>query len=501
MKTTFKEFLLLESTKQLRKLVSKWYDESEIDLSYDFDTLVEKLDELYSDDNNAFMIAAKYYIEKGKLPNDKEVKRAVKIMKKKKHSYSQINSIGLDEYLNNFNDVIKEDYISPNEYPNILSLYKNIEEYGLTIYNIDESDKTETLNTLRRILTNHRGKNANPWCLLQGDELGYIRDDAFGYWDSYDEYEKMVAFKNGKMYAFYASSDVPIWWDLQDKARIGIVVDDNKEVIPGYETFSEENYNYSDSIDLLEDYGGYKVEKKDGYSVLTHLPYNTYEVIYNPVKYDKNLYFTKRGEDEYVFDNRGEDTYSIFSREIIPERLDDIINFVDKDNDIKDFLKEKNINIKKLIIMKDESHNRNERLSVPSYRLDGYLFKNLETLELDNITEDDIIIDLRDSNIKNLILNSVHGLRGIIFKDGLNIQIKDEHKNLHIGHTYIEYLDFNNITKEYFKKYLEIFMNNKDIRIIDKVYIKEESWVDELDDDELVNTLYDKVDKIRYADR
>ncbi len=114
-----------------------------------------------------------------------------------------------------------EDRINPDDVP---TLHKE-HDYGngIVTYNVDESD--ESRENIRRIINTHINREANPWCVAQGDGKGNLSENAGGYWRHYGILPKRVAFRNGKLLAFFASDDgVPTWWDRWNTAFDGIPV-------------------------------------------------------------------------------------------------------------------------------------------------------------------------------------------------------------------------------------------------------------------------------------
>jgi len=86
---------------------------------------------------------------------------------------------------------------------------------GVVIYDVEDSPQGQ--QDMRQIINTHFGKDANPWCLLQGDGNGNLTKDAAYYWGVYSAYPKQVAFYNGKLTAFSANkSNTETWWDRED---------------------------------------------------------------------------------------------------------------------------------------------------------------------------------------------------------------------------------------------------------------------------------------------
>ena len=102
--------------------------------------------------------------------------------------------------------------------PDTVKELTNKVEYGdgLTVYEVENSEAGR--QAMRRIINTHFGKDASPWCLLQGDSNGNLTSQSAQYWKHYDAYPKRVAFKDGKLLAFFANDeDTPVWWDRLDR--------------------------------------------------------------------------------------------------------------------------------------------------------------------------------------------------------------------------------------------------------------------------------------------
>lgn len=95
---------------------------------------------------------------------------------------------------------------------------------GVVLYDVEESE--ESRQNLREIINTHYGANSSPWCLLQGDENGKLTEKSAGFWNEYSAVPKRVAFKDGKLLAFYASrsNQTTPWWDRFDRPWEGVPV-------------------------------------------------------------------------------------------------------------------------------------------------------------------------------------------------------------------------------------------------------------------------------------
>ncbi len=137
---------------------------------------------------------------------------------------------------------------NPPTNPDTVSCLVNKKEIGngVTIYEIDEPDMSDidfgsgrTYNAyaddemyerrlsmrqqLRDIINTHLGVDRSPWCLLQGDDKGGLSKDSDYYWRKYNSHTKRMAFKDGKLTAFFANdTKTPLWWDINDNCHDNI---------------------------------------------------------------------------------------------------------------------------------------------------------------------------------------------------------------------------------------------------------------------------------------
>ena len=152
------------------------------------------------------------------LPEDNsKILQAIKIAKQEHIdplSYDDPNEI-LAEFA--INDEL-EDAINPDTVPE----FTNKQELpnGLTVYDVQDSKEGQL--AVRKIINSHFGVDANPWCLAAGDEYGDLTDEAWEYWSDNYEGSKRIAFKDGKLTAFYAEGSDNLWWNRQDKSSSGI---------------------------------------------------------------------------------------------------------------------------------------------------------------------------------------------------------------------------------------------------------------------------------------
>lgn len=106
MKTTFQDFLILEHTQRLKKIIEKWAKENDFEIREYFWYILENR---YIN-NNTYMIDAYYYIIVDELLSFEKLQQIDEIMKKNKESYNDVikyidNKNKLDNYLNKNKDV------------------------------------------------------------------------------------------------------------------------------------------------------------------------------------------------------------------------------------------------------------------------------------------------------------------------------------------------------------------------------------------------------------
>jgi antitoxin component YwqK of YwqJK toxin-antitoxin module len=136
------------------------------------------------------------------------------------------------ELINKYQAEVKEKKITIDEIdkmPEFTNKTKVAPEFGMNdftdniiIYTVEDTKEGQA--AVRKIIDSHFGKDANPWCLAA--RVDGNLDNAWYYWlNRYNAYSKGIAFKNGKLVAFSANSDIDIlWWDRNDEAHEGIEV-------------------------------------------------------------------------------------------------------------------------------------------------------------------------------------------------------------------------------------------------------------------------------------
>lgn len=181
--------------------------------------VVDYLDEL---SNPKLQLATARWFAQGviRLPEDMpKVEQAVAVADRAKVDPLQYDSPM--ELIEAHADIeIKEKPINPDTVPT-LHKAKEYKDYGIVVYDVDDTE--ESRENMRSIINTHYGKEASPWCLLQGDGNGKLTDESAKYWRHYNGYQRQVAFKDGKLLAFSANDDqYVLWWDRQDAPHYGI---------------------------------------------------------------------------------------------------------------------------------------------------------------------------------------------------------------------------------------------------------------------------------------
>ena len=189
---------------------------------------IEQFSETESNGDEKLMkkleILALHWTLKGNviLPEDgSKVMQALKIADKNKldpFSYSNPNEI--TEAFAKVEEKTKP--LNPDDY--LGKGYSNKQELakGVVVYDVDDNDTGREIS--RAMIDTHFGKEANPWCLL-ARKNNSIAETA-EYWYAYYPGDKKIAFKNGKLIAFYGDNQ---WWDRMDSPSKDIAIESKLE--------------------------------------------------------------------------------------------------------------------------------------------------------------------------------------------------------------------------------------------------------------------------------
>ena len=272
-------------SKSNRGTIEKWLDKREDLSKAQKAAFVGWLDGL---SNPTLQLATARWFTQGaiRLPEDMpKVEQAVSVAGKAKVDPLQYKSPM--ELLDAHADFkATEKRINPDEV-STLHKAKEFKEHGITVYDVDDSE--ESRQNMRQIINTHFGKEASPWCLLQGDGNGNLTEQSAQYWEHYNGYPKQVAFKDGKLLAFSANdSKERLWWDRQDTPHYDIpagwgpikgdalgrevqyVYSENGMLKPEEDSFmkkgNQQNGEYTEWYPNgnLSEHGFYKNGKKDG---------------------------------------------------------------------------------------------------------------------------------------------------------------------------------------------------------------------------------------------
>lgn len=160
---------------------------------------------------------------------------------------------------------------------------------GLAIYDVSESQ--ESREAMRRIINTHFGKEASPWCLLQGDGRGNLTYDSHFYWAHYNAIPKQVAFFNGKLAAFSAM-DYPDpegrggWMDDE-----GVVENEPKQDLEQFRVWWDRLDEANKKVIVRGPVKGDRL----GRSAKMHIDPNTGKVSYTDIKKEKSGYISFYG--------------------------------------------------------------------------------------------------------------------------------------------------------------------------------------------------------------
>lgn len=183
--------------------------------------VVDYIDKL--DDAKTQLATAKWFANGTiRIPEDmKKVQQAISVAGKAKVDPLRYNSpMELLDAHAEFKP--SEERINPDE---VSTLHRSAAypDSGIVVYDVDSSE--ESRKNMREIINTHFGKDASPWCLLQGDGKGNLTPDSAKYWRHYNAYPKQVAFKDGKLLAFSANDRATrLWWDRKDESHYGIPI-------------------------------------------------------------------------------------------------------------------------------------------------------------------------------------------------------------------------------------------------------------------------------------
>jgi len=252
------EGLRFSLTKNNRNTIEAWLNKRP-DLSEgERKAVVEYIDNL--DDSKIQLATGKWFAQgKVRLPEDQEkIDQAVSVAGKAKVDPLQYDSpMALLNAHADFKPTEKR--TNPDDVPT-LHRAKEYPEYGIVVYDVEDSE--ESRQNMRQIINTHYGKDASPWCLLQGDKNGKLTPESANYWRYYDGYPKQVAFKDGKLLAFSANDTSKVqWWNRQDEASDGIPM---TMKVPGDRLGRTATYDVDEDGKIGEPYNIFKGNRGNG---------------------------------------------------------------------------------------------------------------------------------------------------------------------------------------------------------------------------------------------
>ena len=203
-------------TKNTKATIEKWFNKAGVDAEMT-EATINYLDYAFEDTTEQ-LCAAKWYLNgKISLPDEDEykVRDAVKVAKQNK--VDALSYASPMEILNTFGQ--PKSKVKPIN-PDTVKEFSNKKELAEGIVVYDVQDDFEGQAAVRKIIDTHWGEDANPWCLAArtNGDLERAKD----MWLHYSKYPKRIAFRNGKLLAFYASANDKTWWDRNDEPHTNI---------------------------------------------------------------------------------------------------------------------------------------------------------------------------------------------------------------------------------------------------------------------------------------
>ena len=140
---------------------------------------------------------------------------------------------------------------------------------GIVVYRV--KDDINGMYAVRKAIDSDWGYDKNPWCLAvrKEESLDEAQEawewEAWENWEHYNKIPKRIAFKNGKLHAFSATSDPYTcqWWDRNDESSESIpqtTVSDDPDFLIQFcpLTYIKNNPNSPLDPDLLKKLSKYK---------------------------------------------------------------------------------------------------------------------------------------------------------------------------------------------------------------------------------------------------
>ena len=203
-------------TKNTKATIEKWFNKAGVDAEMT-EATINYLDYAFEDTTEQ-LCAAKWYLNgKINLPDEDEYKVRDAVKAAKQNKVDALSYASPMDVLNTFGQ--PKSKVKPID-PDTVKEFSNKKELAEGIVVYDVQDDFEGQAAVRKIIDTHWGEDANPWCLAArtNGDLERAKDK----WLHYSKYPKRIAFRNGKLLAFYASANDKTWWDRNDDPHTNI---------------------------------------------------------------------------------------------------------------------------------------------------------------------------------------------------------------------------------------------------------------------------------------
>ena len=287
------------------------------------DNLIGFLDWRYEDTTEQLCAAKWFLAGKINLPDDDyKVEDAVKVAKQNK--VDALSYASPMDILNTFGQ--PKSKVKPID-PDTVKEFSNKKKLAEGIVVYDVQDDFEGQAAVRKIIDTHWGEDANPWCLAARTNGDLER--AKEMWLHYSKYPKRIAFRNGKLLAFFASHDDKTWWDRNDEPHTNIPysvkskegdyeVSTNYELKEGNKKAKKVSVGKSDKKGRTAYFVGNRLESAGIQDGQRNLFYNSFpagatlsdstygvgrsiEIQYGPYKNVTQISFERRTKDEPTY--------------------------------------------------------------------------------------------------------------------------------------------------------------------------------------------------------
>lgn len=203
-------------TKNTKATIETWFNKAGVDPEMT-EATINYLDFAFEDTTEQ-LCAAKWYLNgKISLPDEDEYKVRDSVKVAKQNKVDALSYASPMDILNTFGQ--PKSKVKPID-PDTVKEFSNKKELAEGIVVYDVQDDFEGQAAVRKVIDTHWGEDANPWCLAArtNGDLERAKD----MWLHYSKYPKRIAFRNGKLLAFYASANDKTWWDRNDEPHTNI---------------------------------------------------------------------------------------------------------------------------------------------------------------------------------------------------------------------------------------------------------------------------------------